>query len=64
MKMVKHQHLKNFKTINWRFEMIKYLLLASLVLVFASCSKKEIDPMKECMKTMSHMQCVDKLSKE
>ena len=44
--------------------MIKYLLLASLVLVFASCSKKEIDPMKECMKTMSHMQCVDKLSKE
>ena len=44
--------------------MIKYLLISSLVLVFASCSQKEADPMKECMKTMDHMSCVKKLSKE
>lgn len=44
--------------------MIKYLLIVFLLLVFASCSKKEVDPMKECMKTMDHMACVKKLSKE
>jgi len=44
--------------------MIKYLVVASLVLVFASCNKKEVDPMKECMKTMDHMSCVKKLSKD
>jgi hypothetical protein len=44
--------------------MIKYLLLGSLFLVFVSCSKKEADPMKECMKTMDHMSCVKKLAKE
>lgn len=44
--------------------MTKYLLLGSFVLVFAACSKKEADPMKECMKTMDHMSCVKKLSKK
>ena len=44
--------------------MIKLLVLSSLVIISFSCSKEKVDPMKECMKSMSHMQCVDKLSKE
>lgn len=47
-----------------RFPMIKYLLSGSLLLVFASCSKDGAGPMKECMKTMDHMSCVKKLTKE
>lgn len=44
--------------------MINYLLLGAFLLVFSSCSQKEVDPMKECMKTMDHMSCVKKLANE
>ena len=46
------------------YQMVKYLFFGIAFLAFASCNKKEVDPMKECMETMSHQQCVKKLSQE
>ena len=46
--------------------MKKLLFVFILTLVglsFISCSKSQKDPMKECMKSLSHMQCVKKLNK-
>mgnify|MGYP000126715329 CR=1 FL=1 len=46
---------------------MKKVLLPIVALVglsLTSCSPKKTDPMKECMKSLSHMQCVKKLNKE
>lgn len=39
------------------------LIIALFGLTLVSCSQKKDDPMKECMKSLTHMQCVKKLSK-
>lgn len=43
---------------------MKVLILMMLALSLFACSKDKPDAMKECMKSFSHMQCVEKLNKQ
>lgn len=50
--------------ISFKKMFITLIILCAFIFILAACNKKNVDPMKECMKTMDHMSCVKKLAKE